>query len=239
MNKGNMWVVIVVVIALIAGGLYYFSTQKATAPVVDGTETATSTDTTHMMEGATVPTDGSYTVSASESTFAWAGAKPLIEGYVDSGTIALKDGSITIASSTATGSFAIAMDTLQVGLTAKKPGQEGALEKHLKSKDFFDVATYPTVTFEITKVTPQADSATSHTYDVTGNLTMKGKTNPITFPAMIYMMDGKLIAEAAVNVDRTKWGITYGSGSFFDNLADNAISDTFTLTFKLVATKSE
>jgi polyisoprenoid-binding protein YceI len=48
-------------------------------------------------------------------------------------------------------------------------------DKHLKSEDFFDVAKYPTLTFESTKVTPNGENKLK----VDGNLTMHGVTKPV------------------------------------------------------------
>ncbi len=50
-------------------------------------------------------------------------------------------------------------------------------DDHLRSADFFDVETYPTITFESTGVEP----AKGGDYRVTGNLTIRGTTRPITF----------------------------------------------------------
>jgi polyisoprenoid-binding protein YceI len=76
-------------------------------------------------------------------------------------------------------------------------------------------------------------------YDVVGDLTMKGATGEVAFPATIYLdTEGKLHAEARFEFDRTQWGITAGSGSFFDDLADNVIDDMVAVTFSLVATAS-
>ncbi len=207
------------------------STNGGLEPVVN---TETQTDSTR-----SVVTDGTYTVDGSSSIVNWAGKKPLIDGYTNSGTIAVTDGSITVSGQTATGDFDIDMNTLDVGLTAKKPGSEGKLEEHLKSDRWFNVGEFPTASFKITRVVPRADSSNTFTYDVTGDLTMKGQTHEISFPATIYLgADGKLYTEASTEIDRTKWGITAGSKNFFDNLADNVIDDMVALSFKLVATKN-
>ena len=63
--------------------------------------------------------------------------------------------------------------------------------------------------------------------------------NEISFPAKIYAEKGKLRAEGSVEINRTKWGLTYGSGSFFKNLADNAISDIISFSFSITAKKAE
>lgn len=186
----------------------------------------------------TVVTEGEYVVQADQSNVTWAGKKPLIDGYVNSGAIAVTVGSISVGTETATGEFTVDMNTLSVSDTPTKPGQESALEGHLKSEGWFDVATYPEATFVITEVRPRGDSDTTFTYDVTGELTMKGVTDTLSFPATIYQeADGSVHASANFEFDRTKWGITAGSGSFFDNLADNVIDDMVALSFELVAQK--
>jgi hypothetical protein len=38
-----------------------------------------------------------------------------------------------------------------------------------------------------------------------------------------------------VTVDRTKFGLKYGSKTFFDSIGDKAINDEFTLTFNVIA----
>ena len=49
-------------------------------------------------------------------------------------------------------------------------------DNHLKSADFFDVETYPTITFNSTNITKKGDD-----YKVTGDLTIKDVTKPVTF----------------------------------------------------------
>lgn len=221
------------VVVLLAGGGYYFYSMNDAA-VTDTTQGAAVEVQESIAEGAVVA--GTYTVNVSESTVGWSAKKPLIEGYVNSGTIGITEGTISVTDSSATGSFTIDMNTIDVGLTAKKPGKEGALEGHLKSDDFFDVEKFPTASFAIKNV---ALSSEPLTYSVTGDLTMKGVTNELTFPAKIYLNDsGKLVADATFEFDRTKWGITYGSDSFFDDLADRAISDMVEMRLMLVADKS-
>ena len=90
------------------------------------------------------------------------------------------------------------------------------------------------------KVTAKNSDSANTSYDVEGDLTIKDKTNTITFPATIKQeANGQVVAEATTKIDRTKWGLTAGSASFFDNLADNAIDDMIELSFKLVANKQQ
>ena len=94
-----------------------------------------------------------------------------------------------------------------------------------KTDDFFGVAQHPTASLDITGSTANDDGSQL----ITGNITIKGVTQPISFT----MSFKGNYATAALNIDRTKFGIRYGSGSFFDNLGDKAINDEFQIRAKL------
>lgn len=225
------YVLILVALVIIGGGAYWYTNQQ--------TPGAVSTESSHTAPaGAAVVADGTYTVNAEESRVEWAGKKPLIEGYINTGSMGVTGGTVSVLGEEVSGEFTIDMDTLSVSATPTKPGQENTLEGHLKGERWFDVAAYPTATFVISSVAPRADSAPTFMYDVTGNLTLKGQTHPVTFPATIYLLEnGSLEAHGALEIDRTQWGITASSAHFFDNLADNAVDDMVALSFSLIAEK--
>lgn len=234
-----------VAVLVVAGGWLFFwdvGEPAPSAPTSQGVENSTiaSEDADDGAREGSQVTLGRYVVVPEESVVRWAGKKPLIEGYINSGTLALEGGEIVVGDDEASGSFTIDMETLQVSETRAKPGQESTLASHLKGERWFDIETYPTATFSITEVSTRPDSGETLTYDVRGTLTMKGATGELTFPATIRLDNsGRLVAEASLEFDRTKWGITAGSGSFFDNLADNVIDDMVALSFTLVAVPSE
>lgn len=89
---------------------------------------------------------------------------------------------------------------------------KGKLDGHLKSDDFFGVENHPEATLMLTSVKATGKNA----YNAKGKLTIKGKTNPVEFTIAIYGSK----ANATVKVDRSKYDVRYGSGSFFDNLGD-------------------
>ena len=103
---------------------------------------------------------------------------------------------------------------------------------HIKSDDFFGVDKYPTAKFVITRAIPQD---TKGNYKIIGNLTITEKTDEITFKANVAEADGSLTAIGDIVVDRSKFDVKYGSGSFFDNLGDKTIYDEFGLKVSLVA----
>jgi polyisoprenoid-binding protein YceI len=179
--------------------------------------------------------DGMYAVVAEESSFTWSGKKPLIEGYINTGSIAFREGVVTVSGGEVSGTVALDMNTLTALGTPKKPGQEGMLAEHLKGERWFDVATYPTAEVDIVGMTPGTDGS----YEVTANLTLHGSTNEIVFPAQVSVDEsGSVLVEAQTEIDRTRWGITAGSGSFFDDLADNMVDDMIAISFMIVATSA-
>ncbi|GAB4382377.1 MAG: YceI family protein [Salibacteraceae bacterium] len=88
-------------------------------------------------------------------------------------------------------------------------------DQHLLSEDFFYAEKYPTIKFVSTKI----EKKDEHNFIVTGNLTMRGVTKPITFPVhMKGIMDnpwveGKVIMgiEIKTTINRTEWNVGTGS----------------------------
>ncbi|RNL51440.1 YceI family protein [Pedobacter jejuensis] len=167
-----------------------------------------------------------YTVDTEKSTITWVGKK--VTGS-HNGTVSLKSGTLILdGKKLVQGGFIIDMNSI------KDADGSAKLEGHLKADDFFGVAKFPAANFVITKV---AGSGTSLV--VSGNLTIKGITKPLSFPATVAVnADGTVSALAGkITVDRTKYDIRYGSKSFFDSIGDKAIDDNFELSVKLVAKK--
>jgi polyisoprenoid-binding protein YceI len=117
-------------------------------------------------------------------------------------------------------------------LEADKESQ-GKLLGHLKSPDFFSTDSFPTSTFVIKNVTDGAEGKKN----VTGDLTIKGITNEVSFPADVKLQGDTLKATGKAIVDRTKWNIRYGSSKFIPNIGDKAIYDDVELDFDVTATK--
>lgn len=177
-----------------------------------------------------------YMVDAAASSITWAGTKLVGEGH--QGTINVTDGKLAIAGGNIVGGkFTIDMNTLTCTDLQEDQGK-GKLEGHLKSADFFDVANHGIATFEIASVSPVTGTE-GISHSITGNLTMKGQARSITIPANVSMADGMLKASAPdFVIDRTEWGIEYGSdGSIADLAKDKVINDNIGLSLMLVAKK--
>ncbi|GAA4277694.1 YceI family protein [Aquimarina mytili] len=156
-----------------------------------------------------------------EGTINWTGKK--VTGQ-HTGTLKLSEGFLVFEGESITsGEFTVDMTSLTVTDLEAGKGKE-KLEGHLSSDDFFSIDKHKTAKLVVTKA-KKVDKG----YKIAGDLTIKGKTNPIQFDLAI---KGDA-ASTTLKVDRTKYDIKYGSGSFFDNLGDKAISDEFELAVDL------
>jgi polyisoprenoid-binding protein YceI len=159
---------------------------------------------------------------AEKTKLVWLGEK--VTGQ-HSGTINLQAGWLNWQDNKiVSGEFNIDMTSIKDSEASKN------LEGHLKSDDFFGVEKFPTAKLVITGST----SFEKGTAVVSGNLTIKGVTNPLEFKATTQKKDDGTWFFANIVVDRTKYNIRYGSGSFFDNLGDKVIYDEFKLKVNLL-----
>lgn len=169
-----------------------------------------------------------YKLDAKTSKATWAGRKL---AFTHHGELMFKNGSFKVEKGMLTsGEAVIDMTTL------KNLDQEGEMNTklvtHLKSDDFFAVEKHPTSTLKITKVEPQGDK-----YLVSGDLTIKGITKPVSFPAEIKVEGNKLAAKGEMKVDRTAYDIRFHSLKFFADIGDKVIYDDFTVGFDVAASK--
>ncbi|MBP9708342.1 MAG: YceI family protein [Oligoflexales bacterium] len=164
----------------------------------------------------------------SKSKLNWEGKK--VSGAHD-GEVKIKSGSVEFDGKTPkAGNIVIDLTTI-TNSDLKDAAYNKKLVDHLKSDDFFNVSKFPEATVKINKIEPIKDKADE--YKVTADLTVKGKTNPIEFPATIKPVGTAYQATAELKIDRTKWDIKYNSGKFFDikKLGDKMINDE--ISFKL------
>ena len=166
-------------------------------------------------------------IDTSESAVAWKGSNSFgtHTGYVhiSKGELMIENGQLV------GGTVEVDMKTIEDGSHRSNSG----LINHLKDTDFFDVKKFPLSTIAITSV----GSINDENKNITGNLTIKGITHPVSFPAKMEIKDGVVKADGKLVIDRTDWGIRYQSGKFFDLLADKTISDSIEFNIKIVAKK--
>ncbi len=163
-------------------------------------------------------------IKTRESKVNWVGKKQI--GSDHSGTINIQNGNLEFkAGKDKLVGGMIMVDMTSIVVTDLEGDYKNKLEGHLKSDDFFGTNNYKSSKLVFTKV-----SKKKGLYTVVGDLTIKGITESITFDLKI---SGNT-ATTKLNIDRTKFGIKYGSSSFFDDLKDKAIKNDFELNVSLV-----
>lgn len=184
-------------------------------------------------ENPTPATDGTFPVNTEASAIYWTG-RNLFNFHT--GSLRLSDGSVHIdGGHLRSGHFTIDMHSLQCADLADA-GYNAMLIAHLKHSDFFLADENPVARFAITGAIPH-DQATPGVpnYTIRGELTLRGVTLPLEFPAVIAQSpDGTYTAQATLEFDRTLWGAEYGSGKLFARLGQHVVNDFVQLQLKVV-----
>jgi len=108
---------------------------------------------------------------------------------------------------------------------------------HLRSNDFLDLETYPEITFVSTSISQSGDDS----FDVTGNLTIKGVTREITVPfsfegtATDPFGNSRVGFEGSTTINRKDYGVTWNTVLETGGVL---VSDKITLEFEISAIKN-
>jgi polyisoprenoid-binding protein YceI len=202
---------------LVVAALSYISCTSA--PKSDEAKTGEAKEVTENRS------DESWKLDTAASKIEWVGTK--VTGY-HTGNVPLKSGEIFVKNGEVTGGkFVLNLANMQVsGPKSVDAASNKKLLGHLKSADFFDVEKNPEGGFELTGLRPYQGSdvkdstderqeqiskyrVTDPTHIVSGNLTLKGITKNVEFPARITVSDDNAEAIAKFNINRKDWGIVY------------------------------
>ncbi|HLP14452.1 MAG TPA: sodium-translocating pyrophosphatase [Flavobacteriales bacterium] len=174
---------------------------------------------------------GAFIVNSEESTLIWEAKKTggghngkvkIIEGKIEVNEGRLSGGHFTLDMTTITSD-----DLTDTSMSGKFIG-------HILGRDFFNTDTFKIAELIITSAnfTPETNN-----YWVTGDLTIKGITKQIIFPATFKIENGELTGEAAFDIDRTRWGINYNSKTILGATADKFIYDDISFKVNIKAKK--
>ncbi|WP_062059734.1 YceI family protein [Aquimarina longa] len=177
-----------------------------------------------------------YNVDVQSSNIDWIGSKPLEK---HTGTLKLTSGTLeTKENIVKSGSFVIDMTSINV--TDLEGDEKTHLEQHLRGESkgkedhFFNVAKFPKAVFEITGISEKEGK----TY-LEGNLEIKGIKKNVSFPVTTSIETNVMTLNTEVfTINRTEWGVNYGSKSIFDNLGDKFINDDIELKISIKANKA-
>jgi polyisoprenoid-binding protein YceI len=179
------------------------------------------------------PKAETLSVDAKASTFKWHAKKVTGEHF---GTVNIASGNITVEKGAVTGGT-IEVDMTSIIVTDMQGEYKTKLEGHLRSDDFFSTEKNAKSILTIKKVEMIKGSKTAENATVTADLTIKGITKEITFPAIIVVKGNSVTANADFMIDRTLWDIKYGSKSFIEGIGDKAIDNEFNVKVRVVAGK--
>jgi len=170
-----------------------------------------------------------YQLDTKKSKLTWTGSKVLVDSK-HTGTVNIKSGQVEFGKDGPVSAMVVVdMKTIKND-DLKDPKYNQKLVGHLKSADFFDIEKHPEATLKVTSFKKQGPS----NYDLTGDLTIKGKTKPVSFKATTASEKGGVSKISAdLEFDRTDYDVRYGSGKFFQNLGDKVISDKVQLKVEL------
>ena len=188
-------------------------------------------ETSDAKEVVTTSKSESLKVDITASSLNWKGYKPTGEHF---GTIGIAEGLLSLTEGKLVGgTFTINMKSIVDKDMEADNEYNAKLVKHLSSADFFEVDKFPTASFEITNVSDNEGKLS-----VSGNLTVKGISKNITFPATLSNNGIVTILKSdPFKVDRTEFGIQFKSTKLADIIKEKSIDDLFEISFEVKATK--
>ena len=225
----------------------FFSLVVITALIASCTDAPESDKaTTSEAKEVSTSSDDPWKVETANSKIEWIGTK--VSGY-HTGEIPIKSGDLYVNDGNVSGGKFV-LDVAGISVSGPKSVNAESNTKllgHLKSADFFDVEKHPEATFELTDIKPfqgnVSDTADPRqeeineykvgnpTHTVSGNMTIKGVTKNIEFPARITVNGDKAEAIAKFNINRKQWNIVY------PGKPDDLIRDDIHLGIKIQAEK--
>lgn len=199
-------------------------------PKVSVVHQETSVDT---VQNRPIPEEGTVVFQVTEGIINWAGKKSIGDGH--QGTIAIEGGELLVnQNQLKSGKVTIDMFSISVA-NIRDAGERRDLESHLRDNDFFEAEKFPKAVFLIKEVLPSANAAFNAI--VVGELTMKGKTNPVNVPVDLRIAGDKLLANSPTfPINRTQWGVNFRSG-ILGTTKDKLIDDNILLSLSLEARK--
>jgi len=176
-----------------------------------------------------------YPVNTDSSAVTWAGKQVTHDHYGDiqisNGLITVTDGLISAAT--------VIIDMTTINTMDIEGRGKTSLDGHLRSDDFFGVESFPTAQFELLNLNPLRSAENGANFAATGKVTIKGRTDKVSFPVTVSMSEEGARISGEMTLDRSKFDVQFRSQSFFDAkaLGDKLIYDEFTIGFDLVAGK--
>ncbi len=171
-------------------------------------------------------TPGKWELLTNESMLTWYASR--IASDEHSGSVGIQEGFLNVdAQENVTGEFVVDMNAI-----TESKNNETFLEQ-VRSNDFFGIYTFPEARFVITDVQELRPATEGTTFTVTGDLTIKDVTSPISFETTAVRNDSdKIFMISTFEIDRNTWGVSFESG--IEAFGDQAIKDMIRFDLQLV-----
>ncbi len=181
---------------------------------------------------APVVRDGEHALDLAESRVVWVGRNLINKHW---GSVAVESGQVTFQEGQAV-SGEVVLDMRRI-LCSDLAGSDlhDVLIHHLESDDFFDVGRFPQARFAFDRTEVCADAPGCRNLRLHGKLTLRGVTRPLTVEAAAgFTAEGKAALQSTFTIDRTAWGVEYGSGRLFRRLAGHLVNDEIELQVRML-----
>jgi K(+)-stimulated pyrophosphate-energized sodium pump len=193
------------------------------APILGGHTNDANAEEAEVVIEEVIENEETPAVIKNEKVVKWTGRKV---GGMHEGTIAISESTVKLEENALSGS--VTVDMTKMICTDIEPGEDNDnLIGHLKDDDFFAVEAHPTATIKI--INSVKDEESDGWYKVTAELTIKGVTNGIEFPVFVEQREESIHIETTFAIDRTDYGIEYGSKSIVGKIAGKFIYDEIEL----------
>lgn len=199
----------------------------AAGGALEGTDTSADRD----VERLFLPQERVYSVLPEESAVAWEGRNKVGSHQ---GVLALAGGELEFLGGRADGEFRLDMRSIE-DKDLVDDDLRRTLVAHLLSEDFFDAKNHPEATLRISRAEPNGAEPGRPNYRLSGMLEMRGVSRPFGCEATLANLEeGRIAVEAHFDLDRTQWGVNYGSGSLFRFLGYHLVYDLVSVRVRLV-----
>lgn len=187
-------------------------------------------------------------VNTDASVVNWLGKKKIVNDK-HNGKIKIKEGTVTFDKKGQPLSAEVVLDmTTITNEDLKDQKMKEKLVSHLSGGDFFDVTKFPSSVLSIKKFEKQVaakkekdnkdakdnKAKNAELYKAIGELQIKDQVKPISFDITIENTKGVYKGLGNLTIDRTIWGVKYGSDSFFKGLGDKVIANDINFDFDIV-----
>ncbi|HEY2573923.1 MAG TPA: YceI family protein [Verrucomicrobiaceae bacterium] len=176
--------------------------------------------------------DGRYAIDLAESKVTWIGRNLLNQHWghvaISGGHVEFRQGRPVFGEAT--------LDLRRISCADLAQSElHDVLIHHLESDDFFDVARFPEAKFSFQAPEICSDKSGCRNLKLRGDLTLRGVTKPLVIEAAAgFTPEGKAALQSVFTIDRTQWGVIYGSGKFFRKLAGHLVNDEIELQLRVV-----